>query len=286
MNNFLVHETTQLQIDSIISSKNLNAVGLEGDSGSGKSILALEIAGKVLDVPNALEYPYLIQVDCKDNSGIETSRNIKKFLNLKVPSEKEFNRCLILHNIENLTDEAQNALLKTLEEPPAKTFIIVTTNSKNLCKPTITSRIQWVSVLPIQRKKLEEVFANKYSTDEFNFALAVSKGNFAAFRDTLDGPQDNSKKDYIALAKKILSSTRFEKMCEVDKLVKDKDLSVNEVLSALNQILRAVLLKSVKQDKNNSPQILRKIELVNEAQNDLAKNVNEKLVVSKLFYHL
>lgn len=285
MSNLLLHDTTKLQIGSIISSKNLNAVGLEGDYGSGKSQIALKIAGEILEVSKISEYPYLLQIDCREDSGIETSRNIKEFLNLKVPSNKSFNRCIILNYIENLTDEAQNALLKTLEEPPAKTFIIVTTSSKSLVKPTIKSRIQWVVVLPLPRETLYDSFADKHSEEELNYAYAISKGNYVSFLKSLS-PADESKTDYIDLAKKILSYPRFEKMCEVDKLVKDKNISVTELLSAMIQILRAVMVRSIKNQNTDSKQIIEKIEKINNAQNDLAKNANEKLVISRLFYHL
>lgn len=285
MNDLLVHDTTKLQIDSITSSKNLNAVGLEGDYGSGKSLLALQIASEILEVSKISDYPYLLQIDCQENSGIETSRNIKEFLSLKVPSDKSFNRCIILNYIENLSDEAQNALLKTLEEPPAKTFIIVTTNSKSQVRPTITSRVQWVVVLPVTREVLNESFAGKHSEEELNYAFAISKGNYVSFTKSLSS-EDASKTDYIDLAKKILSYSRFEKMCEVDKLIKNKDISTTELLGAMTQILRAVLMRSIKNKNADSKQIVAKIEKINNAQNDLAKNANEKLVISGLFYHL
>jgi len=70
--------------------------------------------------------------------GIEDIRNIQKRLFLK-PIKSEI-KCVIINASSGLTTEAQNALLKVLEEPPANTIIIVTATSKDFFLPTILSR--------------------------------------------------------------------------------------------------------------------------------------------------
>jgi DNA polymerase-3 subunit delta' len=57
---------------------------------------------------------------------------------------------------EKMTQEAANALLKTLEEPSGKAVIILTTQSENFILPTIVSRCQVLKLLSVSQKEIEE----------------------------------------------------------------------------------------------------------------------------------
>lgn len=76
--------------------------------------------------------------------GVDTIRNLKK--QLAIQSVK--GKTAIFPQAEKLTIEAQNALLKTLEEPPANTTIILVTSSLDKLLPTVTSRCQIVFLPP------------------------------------------------------------------------------------------------------------------------------------------
>jgi len=82
--------------------------------------------------------------------GIEDVRNIQKTILLKPFRGKT--KAVILNVYENITTEAQNALLKILEEPPNNTIIIITLAKKELVLPTITSRCK---VIVLQEKEME-----------------------------------------------------------------------------------------------------------------------------------
>jgi DNA polymerase III delta prime subunit len=58
----------------------------------------------------------------------------------------------VLTDMDRLTPEAQNALLKTLEEPPPHTYIIGTTNNPEALLPTVRSRMSVVRLMDIARK--------------------------------------------------------------------------------------------------------------------------------------
>lgn len=70
--------------------------------------------------------------------GIKTIRTLQQKVMLK--PLKKGNKAVILEQADHLTIEAQNALLKTLEEPPAHTIIILAAESKDALLPTILSR--------------------------------------------------------------------------------------------------------------------------------------------------
>src|SRR3990167_9313255 len=70
--------------------------------------------------------------------GIEDVRNIQKNLLLKPATGKS--KAIIFNNADSLTLQAQNSLLKILEEPPDHTVIILHVSSKQQTLPTILSR--------------------------------------------------------------------------------------------------------------------------------------------------
>ncbi|MCJ7740552.1 hypothetical protein MUP32_04535 [Candidatus Microgenomates bacterium] len=75
--------------------------------------------------------------------GIEEVRNIQKIFIVKPYGEK--NRLVILREMEKATIEAQNALLKILEEPPNDTYLLLTCGNKENLLPTILSRCQLIN---------------------------------------------------------------------------------------------------------------------------------------------
>lgn len=93
--------------------------------------------------------------------GIEVIRDLKQQINLK-PFKSNV-KAVIIENAQTLTIEAQNALLKTLEEPPANTIIILlVTGSPDLLLPTILSRCEIIQLATnnstqLTKKELEVI---------------------------------------------------------------------------------------------------------------------------------
>lgn len=90
-------------------------------------------------------------VDClyfpfNSKLGIEQARKIKEHFSLKPYSS--IGRAVVLENAASLTPEAQNALLKTLEEPPLNAILILGASSEAKFLPTILSRCQIVNLSP------------------------------------------------------------------------------------------------------------------------------------------
>ncbi|MBA3724580.1 MAG: hypothetical protein H0W89_06900 [Candidatus Levybacteria bacterium] len=85
--------------------------------------------------------------------GIEEVKNMQKKIFFK-PIKSE-TKAVIIEDAQLLTTEAQNALLKVLEEPPAHTIIILGSDSKEVLLPTILSRCQLIA-LEEERPKLTE----------------------------------------------------------------------------------------------------------------------------------
>src|SRR5690606_30390330 len=117
-----------------------------------------------LDPTKLDHYPYLHILDPTDESiKIESVRELQQFLKLKVPAAAgpAINRVVIIIRAERMRGEAQNALLKTLEEPPAGTCLILTTESSEQLLSTIVSRCQELTVLPVSEAQAAEYFKEK-----------------------------------------------------------------------------------------------------------------------------
>src|SRR3989344_126152 len=78
----------------------------------------------------------------RDSIGIEIVREVKNFLWRKPVFSKY--RLLIINSAEKLTSEAQNALLKILEEPPIYCLLILVVHGKENILPTLISRTQTI----------------------------------------------------------------------------------------------------------------------------------------------
>lgn len=82
----------------------------------------------------------LIEIDAASNRGIDEIRNLKEGINL-VPSKSKY-KVYIIDECHELTREASNALLKTLEEPPPHVIFVLCTTEYDKVLPTIASRCQ------------------------------------------------------------------------------------------------------------------------------------------------
>lgn len=89
-------------------------------------------------------HPDLFYFDSDSKLGIAEARKINDFFSLKPYSGKS--RAVILEDASHLTDEAQNALLKTLEELPESALFILCANSDAAFLPTVLSRCQIIRV--------------------------------------------------------------------------------------------------------------------------------------------
>jgi DNA polymerase III gamma/tau subunit len=90
--------------------------------------------------------------------GIEDIRNIQKAILLKPFRGKT--KAVVIDAYGNITLEAQNALLKILEEPPNNTIIVITGSKKELFLPTIISRCKVIALSEKETKLTQADFSN------------------------------------------------------------------------------------------------------------------------------
>ena len=95
---------------------------------------------------------------------IEQVREIESFLNL-TPYEGA-NKVIIVDGAELMNTAAANALLKTLEEPPADSMLLLLTANEDALLPTIRSRCSALYLKPVAKEDLEERLTRDYAADK------------------------------------------------------------------------------------------------------------------------
>ncbi len=280
MNNLVIHPTTKLHVAGYLSSPS-HAVTLVAPAGSGKLSLAIAIASEMLAVDHdkVMNYAYLRLISPEDGKAIsiDSIRAIEKFLSLKVPNTQSANRVVIVENANLMTLEAQTALLKTLEEPPSGTVIILTAFNEQDLIDTIRSRSIKLYVAKPEISQVKAHFSGlDFKSQAIDQALSVSGGLPGLTAAILQNNQDHPLLQAVVKAKSILSGSRYSKMLLVDELSKDKLLAFN-VLSIIQQMAQISLLRST----SNAGQWQNILDNSYQAQAALVKNAQSKLALSK-----
>ena len=106
----------------------------------------------------------VIEIDGASNRGIDEIRNLRE--NVKfVPARGKY-RIYIIDEVHMLTKEAFNALLKTLEEPPQESLIVLTSSSLSGLLPTIVSRCHLIKFFPLKSQTLKEILSTEHKLDQ------------------------------------------------------------------------------------------------------------------------
>ncbi|HEK8764612.1 TPA: DNA polymerase III subunit delta' [Clostridioides difficile] len=162
--------------NSIKKNKLNNAYMFEGIDGIGKKKFADELSKLLLDYENLENSPDYVLIKPDGNSiKIAQIRNLQS--DIVIRPHKDY-KIYIINNAEKMTVEAQNALLKTLEEPPNYAIIILVTNNKESLLETIKSRCDIIKFSPIPIEDLKRYLINTGIEEERAQLLAIfSRGS-------------------------------------------------------------------------------------------------------------
>lgn len=286
MEDLLLHPTTAHQLKALLQAQP-HAILISGSTGTGKHAIAQQFVAQILG-PETINNPYILHISPETNGvSIEEIRKIRNFLNRKTSGKAKIRRIVLVTDSHTMTSEAQNALLKTLEEPPADTMVILTASDPTALKQTIRSRSQQLLVLPVSQESAEAYFKTAgYQNQDIQTAYYMSDGRVGLLKALLEGAGDHELVGAIAQAKELLKMPVYERLVQVDGLSKEKDH-----VALLMQGLERVVLSGLRQsaDKKSEAAVKKFYHLsksIQRAQEALGKNGNAKLVLTDLFLNM
>ena len=159
----------------------------------------------------------------------------------------------IVDEAEKMNVQAQNALLKTIEEPPAYGIILLLTTNADGFLPTILSRCITLNLKSVQEDLIKSHLMKKLRVPDYqaDVCAAFAQGNVGKAIQLASSDEFNElKSDAIALVKKLEDMDLFE-MNEQIKLVSEYKNKIDEFLDLLTLWFRDVLYAKATNDVRN-----------------------------------
>lgn len=257
----------------LFGSSPSHAVLFTGSLGMGHHAAADQL---VQVLPRTEQYVTLsITPQDKQHISIDAVRELRSTLKHKTNDQANINRIVIIDSIDNMLGEAQNALLKLLEEPPRGVLFIVFNYEPETLLPTIASRCVAIQLLPISTEQ-----ASNHYGDNYHVAAYHMSGGQPELLHALHMQDDHPLTRAIAQAKMLLSQDQFERLCIVDTLAKQKE-QANMLIDALYRLCSAGLRSS-----NQKTAWLKRLRTIQKAKKRIKHNVQLKLVLTEMFLGL
>ncbi|MDB5182956.1 MAG: polymerase delta prime subunit [Candidatus Saccharibacteria bacterium] len=282
----LLHPRTRTQLEQFAANPSHGLI-LIGPEGSGKKTLAHAVSAVLLSVENdkLANHPYYSLTNPDDPSiTIDEIRALQRLLTLKTPKTNDnIRRVLTTIDAGRMRFEAQNAFLKSLEEPPTDTCIILTVDATGDLLETMYSRAQKIDILPVSEAMAKEYYSKKGITSvELAKNYALSQGQVGLLSSLLSVDTNHPLKEWVETAKGLLAQPAGERIMQTDVLSKDK-LGVLLLLNAFGRIAHAALTSAAK--TSNAKAIERwkdSLEAVQNAHEAMTHNANTKLMLDHL----
>ena len=253
MRNFVGHSSLIENFKNRCSNGNLSHAQLiSGEDGIGKSILA-EILGKlILNGDLNREYVDIINYKpSKASFGVDDVREIIDEVNKK-PFEGD-KKVIIIHQGNKLTIQAQNALLKTIEEPPTEVYIIILCESLELILDTIKSRCEIYKLTHLTKDELYKYIAIKgydYSEEEKSSAIAFSEGIPGRIDRYFSDTELQELRDKIVDLLLQLTNNEIEAILEKEEQLVSYKQNKEEVINVLSSFIRDILVNKEVYNEN------------------------------------
>jgi len=259
-----------------------------GIEGIGKKIIAKEFAKNIL----CLEQ----QDNCVCKSCIEFDSNNNPDFQLIEPNEgkvkieqiREMQRKVaekpiisnkkvyIVDNAETMTTEAQNCLLKTLEEPPEYITIILICSNEDSLLSTIKSRCTRMHFEPLNTEELTQYIRQNYAEQEISENIInLSQGSIGK------AIKLNENKTIYENIEKILLNMQNKDLIEIiqmsEEIYKTKE-EINSILDYMNVILLKLSKQNIK--------YINCIDIVEQTKKRLKANSNYDMCIDNLLFNM
>lgn len=257
-----------------------------GQSGIGKFMIAKEFAKAILCLSeqkpcdkceacvkfNGQNNPDIQIIDETEEKSIKTEvikEMVKGVYEKPIASAK---KVYIINDSQKMTKEAQNSLLKTLEEPPEYVVIILITENENLLLNTIKSRCSKIKFNSLSNDELIKILKVKYEYEDVSSNVLEVAGGSVIHALGLQG-----KEGIFSEVKTTFSDLErlniIDLLNKKDLLFKDKE-NIYEILNYINIILFNKVKENIEYTKC--------IKIVEETKDRLKKNGNYDMTIDNL----
>lgn len=233
----LLHSRTGRQLEEIASGTLLHGFIFHGQAGTGRATAARDIAKQlncqqggddacvICRQIDAGTYPNVIVIrpEDKPSIGIDQVRELGQMLSLQ-PYVKSGRRVVIIDEAQAMTREAQNALLKFIEEPPPDTLLILIAPGLQALLPTVTSRLGAVYFLPVEEAAVASWLMADHQASSLDAATAAarSEGRPGAALSVLEAGGSGADAAASAAAK-LTHGTLFGRLVEATRIAAAKE---------------------------------------------------------------
>ena len=245
------HEKVITHLNNSIQSERVAHCYLfVGEDGIGKRLVATEFAKKLLcetaDGPSARPCgtcPACVAVDRGSHPDLKYIRHekpatisvddVREQLNgdIVIRPYRADRKIYIIDEAELLNVQAQNAILKTIEEPPSYAVILLLSNNRDVFLETIRSRSVLVEFQPLRREDVAKyVEAHFPPTAERSFALDHCRGNIGRALHVMENEDARAFVTAVhGILEKLPQLSVVERMKALEELSQDRE-DVKEVL--------------------------------------------------------
>ena len=181
-----------------------------GPRGVGKTSCARILAKTINNLDDDFEYN-IFELDAASNNSVEDIRNITD--QIRIPPQTGRYKVYIIDEVHMLSNQAFNAFLKSLEEPPEHVVFILATTEKNKILPTILSRCQIYDFKKVENESIIKLLSKICKEKKVKY----EDGSLSLIAERSDG----SIRDSLSIFDRLVSFT-------------DSNLTIIEVTSNLN----------------------------------------------------
>ena len=262
-------------------------VGIEG---IGKQIMAKDFAQMILctnetnkgcqQCKSCIEFmsnnhPNFLYIEPDGNSiKIEQIRYLQRKIQEKpIISDK---KVYIINDADKMTTEAQNCLLKTLEEPPEYSTIILIGSNENAFLNTIKSRCMKIPFKPIEAKYVKQYMEKTYEMTN------ISQNMLEAFQGSIGKAISlKDKKEQYENIESMIEKLNKTDMTELMKLGEPLYQAKEEIMNILDYI-NIILLRLAKENT----QYANCIDIIEDTKKRLNQNANYDMCIDNMIFNM
>lgn len=250
--------------EAIISGKVSHAYIFSGEDGAGKNLLAdafamslqcedrkdpADACGKCRSCIQAASgnHPDIIRVTHEKASiGVDDVR-IQINNDIQVKPYSSPYKIYIIDEAEKLTEAAQNALLKTIEEPPGYAVIILLTNNLNALLPTILSRCITLKLKAVDKELIKQFLMSEYKIPDYQAELsaAFAQGNVGKAVKYASSDEFIELRDAVLHLLKYIDEMNIYEIIDGLKRISEKKDRINDYLDLMTIWYRDILMYKV-----------------------------------------